>query len=142
MAPKAYPAHCDCNNVEWTVTLDDDKQNHILCHCNTCKRLSGAPYTLNQIVPSSAIKITKGEEGIKKYTYTGASGNPVHCYYCGNCTSHIYHHQTAMGPDTYIARTLMVDGGDQLKPSAEIFGKARLTWLPEVAKTFETVPPS
>jgi hypothetical protein len=43
-------------------------------HCNTCKKLSGGAYTLNQIVPSSNLKITKGEKDLKIYEYAGASG--------------------------------------------------------------------
>ena len=34
----------------------------------------------------------------------------VHCYNCGNCTSHVYHHQEVMG-DQIIVRTILLDGG-------------------------------
>lgn len=47
-------------------------------HCNTCKELSGATYTLNQIIPAKALKITKGDD-LGKYTYKGDSGKSVHC---------------------------------------------------------------
>jgi hypothetical protein len=97
-------ARCHCGEVEWEVKLED--KSHILCHCNGCasqmgsstyiptgancyigKMLSGGAYTLNQVVPRDNLRITKGE--LKKYTYTGDSGNPVHCYYCPNCTTHV-----------------------------------------------------
>jgi hypothetical protein len=41
-------------------------------HCDTCKSLGGGAYSLNQIVPKSAIDITKGS--LKAYTYYGESG--------------------------------------------------------------------
>lgn len=41
-------------------------------HCNTCKLLSGGPFTLNQIIPKSDLKITKGSTST--YTYYGDSG--------------------------------------------------------------------
>ena len=47
-----------------------------------------------------------------------------------------------MGPDTIILRTILLDGGKEFKPAAEIFGKAKLSWEPEVAQTFDTMPPS
>lgn len=48
-------------------------------HCDTCKILSGGAFTLNQIVPKSAIKLTKGPEP-GKYTYYGDSGkSKSHC---------------------------------------------------------------
>jgi len=43
--------------------------------------------------------------------------------------------------DKLIARTILLDNGKDLKPGAEIFGKARLPWEVEVAQTFETTPP-
>lgn len=45
---------------------------YTLCHCNTCKILSGGACTLNTIMPKADLKITGGE--LKSYTYEGASG--------------------------------------------------------------------
>ncbi len=73
-------------------------------------------------------------------TYKGESGNNTQCYYCPNCTASPYHHQEVMGPDTYVLRTSLLDRGHEFKPSAEIFGKDRLPWQVEVAKTFEIAP--
>jgi hypothetical protein len=46
-----------------------------------------------------------------------------------------------MGPK-YVVRTILLDQGKSFPPGAEIFGKARLPWVKEVAQTFETVAPS
>ena len=81
-----YNGACHCGATEWTASLDKDTSSHILCHCNTCKILSGGAYTLNQIIPKDSLKITKGGDALKNYTYKGDSGNPVHCYYCPECT--------------------------------------------------------
>lgn len=69
------------------------------------------------------------------------TGKAVNCNYCPNCTSHVFHHQEVMG-DKIVVRTVLLDGGKNFKPSAEIFGKSKMSWEPEVAKTFETLPPS
>ena len=42
-------------------------------HCDTCKILGGGAFTMNQIIPKDALKITKGGEP-SKYTYYGDSG--------------------------------------------------------------------
>ncbi|KAF1351294.1 Mss4-like protein [Delphinella strobiligena] len=134
---------CHCGATEWTATLDKEQQGHILCHCDTCKILSGGTYTLNQIIPKSALKITKGANAIKSYTYKGDSGNDVNCYYCPNCTTHVYHHQTVAGPDTIVLRTgVLTEGRKNFEPKAEIFGKDRLGWEKEVAHTFPVLPPN
>ncbi|KAI4130124.1 MAG: hypothetical protein LQ338_001899 [Usnochroma carphineum] len=130
-----YNGHCHCGQTEWTVKIQDPA--HVLCHCDACKLLSGGESTLNTIVPKDDLKITKGD--LKTYTYQGDSGNPVHCYYCSNCTSSPYHHQTVLG-DKYVVRTGLLEGSKDWKVALEIFGKDRLTWQPEVAQTMPGAP--
>merc|ERR1712014_409860 len=102
-----YEGKCHCGHHQWTVDLNQDQSAHILCHCDTCKILGGGAFSMNQIIPKSQLKITKGGEP-SKYSYKGDSGSSVNCYYCPHCTSHIYHHQEVMGPDTIIARTALL----------------------------------
>lgn len=73
----SYNGVCHCGNTEWAATLEKDQSKHILCHCDTCKILSGGAFTLNQIIPKKNLKITKGESGLKHYTYKGDSGKPI-----------------------------------------------------------------
>lgn len=122
------------------ISLSLHHPTNSFSHCDTCKYLGGGSYSLNQIVPKSALNVTKG--GLKAYTYKGDSGKSVNCYYCPNCTSHAYHHQEAMGPDTIVVRTVLLEGGKDFKPQAEIFGKGKMAWEPESAQTFDTMPPS
>ncbi|PBP21934.1 hypothetical protein BUE80_DR007214 [Diplocarpon rosae] len=61
---------CHCGQTEWEVKLNE--KAHILCHCDTCKKLGGGAYSLNQIVPKENLKVTKG--GLKAYKYYGDSG--------------------------------------------------------------------
>ena len=70
-------------------------------------------------------------------------GKAVDCFFCKNCTAHVYHHQEILGPDTIVLRTgLLTEGIKTLQPAAEIYGKAKLPWEKEVAQTFDTMPPS
>lgn len=72
-----------------------------------------------------------------------APGNSVNCYYCPHCTTHIYHHQEVMGPDTIIARTgIPADARKKFPVGAEIYGKDKLSWEPKIAETFDVLPPS
>jgi len=67
----------------------------------------------------------------KEIDYWWASGKPVQCFYCGNCTSHIYHHQAVM-PNKIIIRTLLLNGGPEMPATGEIFGEGRLSWVREL----------
>jgi len=67
-------------------------------------------------------------------------GKPVNCYYCPNCTSHVYHHQTVLGPKI-VVRTGLLKNSNSFPVGAEIFGKDKLSWQPEIAKTVFPGPP-
>lgn len=123
-------------------------------HCKVCKKMSGGAATLNQIIPKENLKYTN-DSNLKKYTYKGASGNGVDCYYCGNCTSNSYvshfcllrtwaseadlryshHHQQIMGPDKIVVRTALLEGSENWPVGAQIFTKDQYSWEPKLAET-------
>ncbi|EGD90664.1 hypothetical protein H112_02128 [Trichophyton rubrum D6] len=125
----AIQGKCHCGAVEYTAKLGD--KSHILCHCDACKRINGSDFTLNQVIPKADLEIKKGD--LTKYTYKGDSGNPVHCCFCPTCSTHIYHHQTALGDDKYILRTASLEGNKEWPASVEIYCKDRAKWQPDVA---------
>jgi hypothetical protein len=43
-----YDGSCHCGQIEWNVKLENPQ--HILCHCDTCKKLGGGAFSCNQIV--------------------------------------------------------------------------------------------
>lgn len=131
---------CHCGACEFTVKVED--KSHILCHCGACKLINGGEFTLNQVIPKEDFELTKGK--LTDYVYHGDSGNPVHCFFCPTCSTHIYHHQTVLGPK-YIIRTATVEGSNEWPVSAEIYGKDILKWLPKIAdekSIFPAAPPS
>lgn len=67
-------------------------------------------------------------------------GKPVNCYYCPNCTTHAYHHQTVAG-DQIVVRTGLLNKAKEFEPAAEIYGKDKFSWEKEVAHTFSVLPP-
>ena len=67
---REYRGSCHCGALEWTAKLE--AAEHVLCHCQTCQKLGGGPYSCNQIIAREDLKLTKGEPAC--YAYTGASG--------------------------------------------------------------------
>ena len=72
----------------------------------------------------------------------GDSGKAVHCYFCSICTASPIHWQEVNGPDTLILRTALLPDAKGWNVSAAIYGKEKYAWEPEIAKTFELLPPS
>ncbi|ETN46835.1 uncharacterized protein HMPREF1541_01024 [Cyphellophora europaea CBS 101466] len=135
--PTSYEGHCHCGQTAWTADIDTER--HVLCHCGACKLMSGGEFTLNQIIPKSAFKLTKGN--LNKYTYKGDSGNSVDCFFCPNCTSNPYHHQHIMG-DNIVIRTGLLKGTEKWgKPALEIFDAQRAEWLPQTGDDSVKGPP-
>ncbi|KAL5416924.1 hypothetical protein PMIN04_007986 [Paraphaeosphaeria minitans] len=120
---------CHCETVRWTARLESAE--HVLCHCATCQKLGGGPYSCNQIISKDELDIVFGNENVGEYKYKGASGKFVHCFFCKTCTSHIYHHQDVM-PEKVIVRTLLLDGGDKMPATGEIFAEGKLNWVKEL----------
>lgn len=70
---RKWKGACHCGGCEWEVsTTTGEMLRHVLCHCDTCKKLGGGPYSCNYIVPKNAIRIMAGKPSV--YTYKGASG--------------------------------------------------------------------
>jgi hypothetical protein len=68
-----YKGACHCRASEWEVQVPaGETLKHVLCHCDTCKRLGGGPYSCNYIVPNGSLRVTRGSPSV--YTYKGASG--------------------------------------------------------------------
>ncbi|KAF3039856.1 hypothetical protein E8E11_004703 [Didymella keratinophila] len=121
---------CHCSDMKWGVRVGEEEElKHIVCHCDTCKKLGGGPYSCNDIVPREAITIVQRRLG--EYAYKGASGKDVHRYFCQRCTSHVYHHQNAM-PEKIIGRTLLLDGGNELQAGGEIFAEGAMGWAQDL----------
>lgn len=70
LSANEYKGSCHCGEMTWVAKLGTAE--HVLCHCQTCQKLGGGPYSCNQIIDKEDLKIVSGEP--KVYTYTGASG--------------------------------------------------------------------
>jgi hypothetical protein len=67
-----YRGSCHCEAVTWSAKLD--AAEHVLCHCSTCQKLGGGPYSCNQIIPREQLTIISGYQNVGVYKYKGASG--------------------------------------------------------------------
>jgi len=74
---------CLCGGVRFEV--DDPPETLSVCHCASCKKLSGGAGTVNVGVPPSAIRILAGQELLERYrppagsakTFCREAGYPV-----------------------------------------------------------------
>jgi len=78
---------CFCGAVEVEVSGDPAAQGY--CHCESCRRVAGAPVRGFTLWPADAVRVTRGEEKLKGYNKTDFSDRR-HCPDCGGQVL-IYH---------------------------------------------------
>jgi len=67
--PQTYQGACFCGAVRIEVTGEAPLQGY--CHCEDCRRWSGAPVTAYALWPSDAVRVTAGAEHVATYSKTG-----------------------------------------------------------------------
>jgi hypothetical protein len=80
----ALHGSCLCGGVRFEV--DARPETLRVCHCTSCKKLSGSGATVNAGVPPSAIRILEGEDLLQSYEPPGGSAKT----FCRSCGSNLF----------------------------------------------------
>ncbi|QIG50318.1 GFA family protein [Nordella sp. HKS 07] len=59
------------------------------CHCIECRRQSASAFGMSFVVPRAGFRLTKGKTTV--WTRRADSGRHVHCFFCPNCGSRLWH---------------------------------------------------
>jgi hypothetical protein len=72
---------CQCGDVRYTIS--GDPVFLTVCHCNECKRQSGAAFGMSLRMRREHVMLTRGQP--KRWTRIADSERPVICVFCGSC---------------------------------------------------------
>ena len=133
---KGFSGSCHCGAIKYSSSSNPvNIQN---CHCNDCKKSSGAVYQTNIFVPLSAFKIS-GK--VEKFVHISDRGSKMTKYFCPKCGSHIY------GENSFRAGAITIRAGsinekEIIKPLRNIFlaSKIESTPLDNGLDKFERMP--
>lgn len=131
---------CLCGAIRYTV--DAEIKDLRACHCTHCQKASGAGGSVNAVLPSSAVKFTKGTP--KRYDARADSGRTLYRFFCGDCGSPLYS-QRETAPETMVLRIGTLDNPpDGLKIAAHIWTRSARSWDPidPASKQFAQQPDS
>jgi hypothetical protein len=112
---------CACGTVRFEVTAPFKTAGY--CHCKRCQRRSGALWTLNALVDTSAFRVLSGEQAIRSWD-PGDGGLPK--AFCGECGGHLY----SDGGDVRGVRLGAVDGDPGIRPSWHQWVESAPDWEP------------
>ena len=127
---KQVTGGCHCGNIQYQAAFDEAKV--VLCHCEDCQKMSGAPYRGVVIVREEDFKL---QGNIKNYIKRADSGNSRAQAFCPECGTHIYATSVDDSPKIYNVRLGTIDQKAELSPTIEIWCDSKLDWVPEIQET-------
>ena len=120
---------CGANVISWDV----EPALKFRCHCIDERKLTGAAFALNIIIPLESPKVLKGE--LKVWGKTVNSGNMMYNHSCGQCGSLLYRHSTGY-PGVFTVKAGCIDSEEDpsttFVPDIEIFTRSRVPYVPAI----------
>ena len=104
---EAHVARCHCGAVEFELALPNGLVDVRRCDCSLCRRRGAVAAS----IPLNGIKIIKGRESLKEYTFNTCTAKH---YFCGECGIYT-HHQRRSNPAQYGFNVACLDGINPLK---------------------------
>ena len=114
---------CHCGQISFSAQIDPARV--MVCHCNDCQILSGAPFRAVAVAPYESLAL-RGEP--KGYVKVAQSGNRRAQFFCPECATPLF--STAPeNPTTVVIRLGCVKQRAQLAPAVQIWQGAAMPWL-------------
>ena len=129
---------CLCGAIRYEVTGDPVRAAH--CHCDDCRRATGASFATNVFFKEEDVKILQGTPS--RYEHTADSGNTMTKEFCGNCGSQLFGIGSGSAGVKHV-KVGTLDDASFVKPQIEVYtGKALpFTKLSDETEHFEAGRP-
>ncbi|MBC3766147.1 GFA family protein [Neptunicella marina] len=116
----SHQGGCFCGSVRYQLSADAEAS--MVCHCNSCRKLSGAPVLAWISVP------VYGFEFIKGRPQELHSSKQVSRWFCGDCGTHMaYQHQSE--PEYIDVTTCTLDKPETFPPGHHSWLQDNLSWV-------------
>ncbi|KAL2075915.1 hypothetical protein VTL71DRAFT_858 [Oculimacula yallundae] len=132
--PTQTQGSCLCGAVKFS--LSGPPSLKLLCHCLSCKKVSGSLFQANSIFTTNQLTLSPStsSEAIKTYIDTSPdSKSSVHRSFCMECGSRLWNTKPDQYPDMLVVMVGVLDLSDKewvdWKPETEFFCKRRGGWL-------------
>ena len=133
-----FTGGCLCGAVRYEV--DAEPLRVARCHCDDCRRGSGAAFATNVFVPADKLNLT-GD--VATYQHKTDSGNTMTRAFCAKCGSPIFSFSSVGGGVVRAIRVGSIDDASFVKPTVEVYTKRMLacTVVDPDTQKFEAMPP-
>lgn len=122
--PAPYTGGCRCGAVRYTIDAEPAMAG--ICHCTSCRSLSGATQNPLAAFPEAAVSVT-GETS--SYHSSADSGSAVTNRFCPTCGSQLFGQSTGM-PGLVAVRAGSLDDPEGVTPNFEVYTKRQVSYSP------------
>lgn len=129
----ATTGRCHCGAI--TYSADGAPEHHALCHCDDCRRWSGAP-AVGWIAWQADRLTVSGTPSVYRSSDHGTRE------YCGACGTGLFYRNEAALPGLVDIQSGTLDDPAAMPPGAQIMVKDRLPWTKDMLglPEFRTYP--
>lgn len=133
-----FTGGCLCGAIRYEVA--GKPVNMWNCHCDDCRRSSGASYATNVFVKVTELTVTKGET--RMFQHQADSGNTMTKEYCSDCGSQLFNGNSGR-PAIKVVRAGTIDDASFVVPRAHIYASRALPSAVEGSDipAFDEMPP-
>ena len=118
-----FEGGCFCGAVRYRAARDSGSVS--ICHCEHCRRASGAPLVAWVGVRRDEFEWTAGEPGA--YHHTSDWPTPIRRTFCADCgTSLTYERE---GSEYLDVTAASMDDPEAARPSKHVFVSRQLSWI-------------
>ena len=113
---------CYCQAIQFEFQLPVREVFH--CHCNTCRRLSGADYTTWVVIPVEKFRLLSGVDKMAEFDINENSSK----YFCSKCGISVYVKDSRY-PGVYGVLRGTIDCQELPKPTSHCFVDHKASWV-------------
>ncbi|MCY7313581.1 MAG: GFA family protein [Pseudoxanthomonas sp.] len=118
---------CLCGLVQYRV--DGTPQVILNCHCDFCRRMSGAPLSTYVVVLDKELAVTQGAEELRSHSATSNATR----HFCATCSTPLFN-RNVLYPGLAMLYLGSLDDGAALAPALDIHRESRLPWIDSVSE--------
>ena len=120
----SFSGKCLCGSVSYKVSVDP---SFVLnCHCEDCRRSTGAVFGTNVFVAEDKVQII-GK--VSSYSHTADSGNTMTKRFCPNCGTLLFGNSSGRQNSVSI-RAGTIDQFDLIEPQMNVFVAKKIKSTP------------
>lgn len=122
--PKTLVGGCQCGAIRFEAA--GEPITLYACHCTECQKQSASAFGMSLPLRKEAVRVTAGTPRI--WTRTAASGSLVHCSFCGDCGTRLFH-ESERNPGVLVVKPGTLDDTSWIEPVGHIWTGSAQPWL-------------